>query len=565
MTKIIAPAFYEICLTVLLSCITFDFAIRIVGNVILSSMLNPYLFIMSTDSFVDNDMMTGKVMICYWIAVKIAGVLYTSIVMEPQQYAFCGRMSIKVGRILKSLLSQMDFASIRKFNNADWEEKYGIAQNRMTNFIVNTLYVVMNLLSFFGYASWIIWNSPLTMVSYIAILTLLCKYFPTRVPKNNEEKYKCYDKLWYYKLNLYNQRIHHNEEKTMNNEDFVTMQIEDIKTRDRYNDKMFSSAIVIACNIAFVFNCFFLNQDFDNKSIIIYIQYCMFLHNTVESVFNVCNQYKDTNREYKLLSDVIESIDVRDHIEMVTEYDGFGITRLLYCYDVDEKEKEKGKKTGFSLNIDCPLYFHRGQIILLCGNSGHGKSTFADIISGMISHSKYSCNCHINNGNTVAIDGLDVLSSTRVYNEQKCSLFMQMSIAQLITGNLETLSYTDKEILWQVIEMCSCTDFISENDGDGSKKWIHATKITLSGGQEGRVMLARTMFRVIKNKPLLVIFDEIDKAVQAEEMVKIMKNIFRYVKEQKIITFVIAHSTEIKVMNAYDQTLIFANGQVSKM
>lgn len=557
MTKIIVPTFIEICMTVLLSCITFNFAIRIIGNVILSSMLNPYLFIMSTESFIDNEMMTGKIMICYWIVVKIVGILYAAIVMEPQQYAFCARMSIKVGRILKSLLSQMDFVNIRKFNNADWEEKYGNAQVRMTNFIVNTMYVVMNLMSFFGYISWIIWFSPLTMVSYIAILTMLYKYYPNRPVKNNEEKYKCYDKLWYYKLNLYNHRIHFSDEKMMNNEDCIMTQIDNIRTKDRYNDKMFSSAIIIACNIAFVFNCFFLNQDFDNKSIIIYIQYCMFLHDTVESVFNVCNQYKDTNREYKLLSDVIENIDVKDNISIITEYDGFGITKLTYSY---KKEQEK----GFSLVINCPLYFERGQIILLCGDSGHGKSTFADIISGMISHSKYTGNYHIYNGKIVAISGLDALSSTRVYNEQKCSLFMQMSIAQLITGNLETLTYIEKEILWQVIDMCSCTDFVSENDDGGSKKWIHATKITLSGGQEGRVMLARTMFRVIQNKPLLVIFDEIDKAVQAEEMVKIMKNIYRYVKQKKIITFVIAHSTEIKVMNAYDQTLIFVDGQVSK-
>ena len=66
-----------------------------------------------------------------------------------------------------------------------------------------------------------------------------------------------------------------------------------------------------------------------------------------------------------------------------------------------------------------------------------------------------------------------------------------------------------------------------------------------------------------KKKPVFIILDEVDKAVQADMMVTIMNKIFDYTKKNKIITFVIAHSTEIKNNSKYTQKISLNKGIIT--
>ena len=251
----------------------------------------------------------------------------------------------------------------------------------------------------------------------------------------------------------------------------------------------------------------------------------------------------------------MSKFNLKNDVPQITDFSGMSIKSLLFSYPPKE-----GKST-FNLVWNDKVDFLPGNIVQVCGDSGHGKSTFFDIISGSIQGSEYSGEFYVDTDKRIS--GFDCLIDSRFYNEQDGNISQKASIAQIVSGNLDHISEHDEDIIWQSLVTCSCIDFVSRENSNGKKKWIHEKSVDMSGGQKGRIKLARTVFSIIIKKPKFVMLDEVDKAVQSEEMVRIMTNIYDFTKQNNIIVFIIAHSTEVKDMKDYDTIIKFVDGTMN--
>jgi ABC-type iron transport system FetAB ATPase subunit len=118
----------------------------------------------------------------------------------------------------------------------------------------------------------------------------------------------------------------------------------------------------------------------------------------------------------------------------------------------------------------------------------------------------------------------------------------------------------DENIVWDALTICLCLDFLKKENITNELKWIHTRNIGMSGGQKGRISLARSVYRIMTRKPIFITLDEVDKAIQSELVVPIMQNIYRYTRENNILLFVICHNPDVKKLSEYDQVIDFVNG-----
>jgi ABC-type multidrug transport system fused ATPase/permease subunit len=126
-----------------------------------------------------------------------------------------------------------------------------------------------------------------------------------------------------------------------------------------------------------------------------------------------------------------------------------------------------------------------------------------------------------------------------------------------------SINLEEEELVWKSLEICKCGDFLKRTNFDNKCKWIYSSNIGMSGGEKGRVGLARTIYRIMCSKPKYITLDEVDKSIQSEMVVEIMSNIFEYTKKNNILTFIIAHNPDVKKMKLYDQVIKFTNGIIS--
>lgn len=213
-----------------------------------------------------------------------------------------------------------------------------------------------------------------------------------------------------------------------------------------------------------------------------------------------------------------------------------------------------------------PIIFSPGQIIKLSGDSGNGKSTFTDIVCGIIPYKEYKhCIYYDNKENTY---GFDAITTHRLYVEQFETIDWRPSVYEIITEQhvedscIINMNTNDEDIVWTALEMACCQDFLKRSNDMNDLKWIHTKNIDPSGGQKGRIAIARILYHMLKKFPKMIILDEVDKAFQGELATTILSGIFAYCRANKIICLVAAHSTEVKEMK-YDQVLVFDHGKIN--
>ncbi len=127
-----------------------------------------------------------------------------------------------------------------------------------------------------------------------------------------------------------------------------------------------------------------------------------------------------------------------------------------------------------------------------------------------------------------------------------------------------SIDLREEELVWRALEICKCEDFMKRTNFDDKRKWIYSPNIGMSGGQKGRVGLARTIYRIMCSQPQYITLDEVDKCIQSEMVVEIMSNVFEYAKQNNILAFIIAHNPDVKKMDSFDQVIKFSNGIICK-
>lgn len=189
----------------------------------------------------------------------------------------------------------------------------------------------------------------------------------------------------------------------------------------------------------------------------------------------------------------------------------------------------------------------RGSTVALVGSSGAGKTTFADLLTGLIRPTS----------GTITVGDLSVADEPRRWMSDVAVVSQRVylwdaPIRDLITFGQPT-HLVDAELLDQVIHRSRLDDLIAELP-EGLDNWVGDGGARLSGGQIQRIGIARALYA----QPRVLILDEATSSLDNETEYEITRTIDALKGEVTVL--VIAHRLST-VKNA-DEILFFSGGRL---
>ena len=202
--------------------------------------------------------------------------------------------------------------------------------------------------------------------------------------------------------------------------------------------------------------------------------------------------------------------------------DSIEINNLTYSYPGTNK---------IILN-DISLKINKGEIIGLSGESGEGKSTFLDLISGL---SKPS------NGK-ILVDGVNIHNDEINWQHQVGYVPQDIYLLDdTVKANIafgENMDHFNKERFDKSVSMAQLSDFI-ESLPNKENTFVGDRGISLSGGQKQRIGIARSLYF----EPKILILDEPTSALDAKNESLILNDIYKLNSEITLI--IISHRPNV--------------------
>lgn len=226
---------------------------------------------------------------------------------------------------------------------------------------------------------------------------------------------------------------------------------------------------------------------------------------------------------------------------------------------LDFKKSIKFKNVSFSYNKkgtpvikNINLEIYKGQQIGIIGKTGSGKSTFIDLLMGLLQPTSGS----------IFVDNKDIYDKSfpnRV-NEWKLAIshvpqdvyLADSSIAENIAFGIKKDQFSIKRTK-EAAKIAQINEFI-ESKVEGFNTRVGEKGVQLSGGQQQRIGIARALY---KNTDILI-FDEATSALDNHTEVKLIKNIENLCGRKTIIAIAHRHST----LQNFDRVLKLENGSI---
>lgn len=190
----------------------------------------------------------------------------------------------------------------------------------------------------------------------------------------------------------------------------------------------------------------------------------------------------------------------------------------------------------------------KGKVVALCGQSGSGKSTIADLLPRFFDVT----------GGSIQIDGIDLRKLKLNNLRQLFSIVSQESILfnDTIANNIAFgRPETCEDEIWEAADAAQIGDFIRGLD-DGLQTVVGDRGIKLSGGQRQRISIARAF---LKNAPVLIL-DEATSALDSEAEKKLQATIGRLMKGKTVL--IIAH--RLSTIVDADEILVLEEGEIKE-
>ena len=184
-----------------------------------------------------------------------------------------------------------------------------------------------------------------------------------------------------------------------------------------------------------------------------------------------------------------------------------------------------------------------GEIVSILGPSGCGKTTLLNLILGIVDA----------DGGRIIFNGedlTDVPMEKRGFNIvfQDYALFPNLNVYQNITYGLRNRpEISSKEEVEELIRLLGLEEHLTKRIGQ------------LSGGQEQRVALARTMVM----KPKILLLDEPLSALDGVIKESIKDRIRTIAKEYNLTTIIVTHDPE-EALTLSDRVMIINDGEIAQ-
>lgn len=195
---------------------------------------------------------------------------------------------------------------------------------------------------------------------------------------------------------------------------------------------------------------------------------------------------------------------------------------------------------------DLNLFLPFNHLTAIAGRSGAGKSTFIDILMGLLKPEK----------GQVLIDGIPLMDDNLLSFRRSISYVPQDPF--LFNGSIrENLmmiepSVTEEEI-WESLDFAASAEFVRRLP-KGLDTLIGDRGVRLSGGERQRLVLARAILR----KPSILVLDEATSALDSENESKIQEALDRLKGKMTIV--VIAH--RLSTIRNADQVIVLDQGRL---
>lgn len=166
----------------------------------------------------------------------------------------------------------------------------------------------------------------------------------------------------------------------------------------------------------------------------------------------------------------------------------------------------------------------KGDFVGIVGESGAGKTTFVDILLGLLEPSK----------GTITVDDVDIFQDIRSW--QNILAYVPQSI-YLVDGTIrenialgEELENIDDTMVLQALKMAELDEFVHKLP-DGLETTVGEHGVKLSGGQRQRIGIARALY----SKPQVLILDEATSALDSQTEENITETILKLKGQLTII------------------------------
>jgi len=222
------------------------------------------------------------------------------------------------------------------------------------------------------------------------------------------------------------------------------------------------------------------------------------------------------------------------------------------------KNKIHFKSIGFKYQKESPLILkninleiNKGEKIGIIGPTGEGKSTFIDILLGLLKPTY----------GEILVDGVNIHSRKYIEIWMKSLAHVPQNIYLTDNSFAENIAFgirkdkIDFEKVKQCAYMAKISSYI-ESCSKGYETFVGEGGINLSGGQKQRIGIARSLYKGSE----LIIFDEATSALDRKTEEEVMDSIKNLSKEKTIL--IVAH--RLSTLKFCDRILKIEKGSLKQ-
>ena len=190
-------------------------------------------------------------------------------------------------------------------------------------------------------------------------------------------------------------------------------------------------------------------------------------------------------------------------------------------------QKDVLKNLNFSIK--------KNQFIGIVGETGSGKSTLVDLLTGLIKPSSGS----------IKVDGMNISKNLDLWKKKIGYVPQNLYLMDDTVKKNIAFGYKDNEISFEIIQNCinqsELSKFISGLE-NGIESKVGEKAVKISGGEKQRVGIARALY----HDPQVLIFDEATSSLDLTTEKKIFETLKKF-KLNKTIIFITHKNTNLNI------------------